>query len=289
MGGLEPDAELALSASGLEHHVCRWGEGRERVLLLHGFLDQALSWARVARRLEGAGLESWAFDFRGHGETQWVGRGGYYHFPDYIRDTLELLPQLPGEGEAVHLVGHSMGGTVACMVAALAPERVKTLTLVEGIGPPDMGDGSAPERFTTWLGSLERIRRRPTRTMRDADEALKRLRVQTPALDDELGALLATRGTRKADDGSGLVWRFDPLHRTIAPMAFLAQRFDGFLERIEAPTLAVFGERGLRLSDEDERLAKIGDVKKREIADVGHMVHWLAADELGDAIAAHVA
>lgn len=286
MSRLLPDSERRVVANGLDHHVAIWGEGQPSVVLMHGFLDQAMSWARVARRLADAGFTIAAFDFRGHGETDWVGRGGYYHFPDYVRDVLELLPQL---SEApVNLVGHSMGGTVACMVAALRPSRLRTLTAIEGLGPPDMSGEASPERFLTWLQSIERQEQRPSRHMKDTTEALARLRVQTTALDDELGALLAERGTRPADDGDGLLWRFDPLHRTIAPLLFEARRFATFLERIEAPTLAVFGARGLRLSDEAERLAKLRDVRALEIPDVGHMVHWLASDALADAILSHI-
>jgi len=286
MSALEPDEERTLHANGLEHHVVQWGQGAPRVVLMHGFLDQALSWARVGRRLADAGVTASAFDFRGHGETQWVGAGGYYHFPDYIRDVLELLPQLTEE--PIHLVGHSMGGSVACMVAGIAPERLRSLTVIEGLGPPDRSADSAPERLRIWLASMERLTHRPPRHVRDVDEALRRLRVQTSALDDELGALLARRGTRPAEDGDGLVWRFDPLHRTTSPLTFEAARFGSFLERIEAPTLAVFGARGLRLSDEAERLAKIRDVRTLEVPDVGHMVHWLASDVLADGILAHI-
>jgi len=283
---LEPDSEHTLLANGLLHHVATWGEGEPSVVLMHGFLDQALSWARVARRLADAGVTAAAFDFRGHGETEWVGRGGYYHFPDYVRDAAELLPQLASG--PVHLVGHSMGGTVACMVAGLRPELLRSLTAIEGLGPPDRSDEAAADRFVTWLASIERLAKRPSRPIRDVDEALRRLRVTTPALDDELGELLARRGTRPADDGDGLVWRFDPLHRTISPLAFEAKRFHSFLERIEAPTLAVFGGRGLRLGDEAERLGKLRNVRSLEIPDVGHMVHQLAADALADAILTHI-
>jgi len=283
---LEPDSEQRVLANGLLHHVASWGEGEPRVVLMHGFLDQALSWAPVARRLADAGVSVAAFDFRGHGETEWVGRGGYYHFPDYVRDVAELLPKLASE--PVHLVGHSMGGTVACMVAALRPSLLRSLTAIEGLGPPDRGDEPAADRFVTWLASIDRLTQRRSRPMRDVDEALQRLRVTTPALDDELGALLARRGTRSADDGDGLVWRFDPMHRTISPLAFEAKRFHSFLERVEAPTLAVFGARGLRLGDEAERLGKLRDVRSVEIPDVGHMVHLLAPDALGDAILAHI-
>jgi alpha-beta hydrolase superfamily lysophospholipase len=53
------------------------------ILLLHGFLDHAGSWARVAERLSGHVV---ALDLRGHGRSAWVGPGASYHFPEYVAD-----------------------------------------------------------------------------------------------------------------------------------------------------------------------------------------------------------
>src|SRR5690606_17454861 len=73
-------------------------------------------------------------DQRGHGLSEHVGRGGFYHFWDYVSDLDALVGSLE---RPVDLVGHSMGGTVACLYASLRPEAVRRLVLVEGLGPPD--------------------------------------------------------------------------------------------------------------------------------------------------------
>src|SRR5439155_1029941 len=80
------------------------GEG-EMILLLHGWLDHAGSFDLLAPLLPGRTV---ALDFRGHGDSQWAGPGGFYHFVEYIADldgALEILsPQEP-----VPIVGYSMG------------------------------------------------------------------------------------------------------------------------------------------------------------------------------------
>ncbi|MFW6050805.1 MAG: alpha/beta fold hydrolase [Myxococcota bacterium] len=274
--------ERFVTANGLRHHVVEWGEGGgPPVVLCHGFLDVAFGFDAVARRLAAAGHRAIAFDFRGHGETDWVGPGGYYHFPDYTLDLHELLGQL-ADGP-VHLVGHSMGGTVACMYAGTVPERVRTLTLVEGIGPPPFPLERTPERFRSWFEGVARARGREPRVMRGLDEALARMRIQNPDLPDDLGRFLAEKATRPVD-GGGRAWRFDPLHRTTSPVPFRLEAFRAFLERIEAPVLAVAGERGYRLEDEQARLALLPGARLVEIPAVGHMIHWLAPD----ALAAHL-
>ncbi len=192
-------------------------EGAINIVLVNGFLDRAWSWGWVAEILQGEGIRCVAWDWRGHGETERVGAGGYYHFPDYVRDLDELLPQLRHEDAAPHLVGHSMGGTVATMFAGLRSDRLRSLVLVEGLGPPAHAFDQTPHQFTAWLDGVakQRARTKP-KTPMSLDQAVGRMRVQNPALTDEQGRFLADKSTRV--EGEGRVWRFDPLHRTTSPM-----------------------------------------------------------------------
>ena len=89
--------ERRLLANRLSHHVIEWrppGQSLGTVVLCHGYLDMAWSWRWVAEACAEKGYAVAAFDWRGHGETDWIGAGGYYHFPDYVLDLAELLPQL---------------------------------------------------------------------------------------------------------------------------------------------------------------------------------------------------
>jgi pimeloyl-ACP methyl ester carboxylesterase len=272
--------ERFVLANGLRHHVLEWDGGGEPVVLLHGFLDLAWSWDAVAKQLADAGYRVIAFDFRGHGESEWIGAGGYYHFSDYVLDLAELLPQIT-EGP-VHLVGHSMGGTVACMFAGSFGDRIRSLTLVEGLGIPPHPLDDAPERLRTWVRSVQRVRSRAPRLMADAAEALGRMRMRAPELPDDLGLFLAERGTRPVE--GGVEWRFDPLHRTPSPHPFRLEVFRTFLEGIGAPTLVVAGEQGFRLPDEDERRTWLGPHRFVEVPAVGHMIHWFAPGALANAL-----
>ena len=269
-------SETTLSANGLAHHVIRWGQRPVDVVLCHGFLDIGWSFDALARRLVEAGHGVASFDWRGHGKTEWVGPGGYYHFPDYVLDLDELLPQL--SETPVHLLGHSMGGSACAMYAAARPERVRTLTLVEGIGPPEMEPRDPAARLRAWLSGVAKVRSKAARPIADVREALKRMRVQNPELGDELGKFLIEKSTTPVE--GGLQWSFDPLHKTWAPRPFQADLFGALLSAITAPTLVVAGEHGFRLEDEQARIARIADHRFEEIPNVGHMIHWFAADRL---------
>jgi pimeloyl-ACP methyl ester carboxylesterase len=274
-------SEERLTANGLSHHVIRWGDRPVDVVFCHGFLDVGWSFDAVARDLITAGHGVAAFDWRGHGQSEWTGAGGYYHFPDYVLDLDELLPQL--SDRPVHLVGHSMGGSVCVMYAAVRPEKIRSLTLIEGLGPPEMEPRDPATRLRAWLDGVAKVRSKTPRPMEDEQVAVKRMRIQNPNLPDELGLFLVSKST-KAVDG-GIEWTFDPLHKTWSPRPFQADAFGKLLEAISTPTLVVAGERGFRLQDEQDRMIKIKRHRFVEIPDVGHMIHWfepgVLAVELG--------
>lgn len=275
--------EDTVTANGLRHHVIVWGDQAVDVVLCHGFLDVAWSFDAVAQELVEAGHGVASFDWRGHGQTEWIGAGGYYHFPDYVLDLEELIPQLTDH--RVHLVGHSMGGGVSAMFAATRPERLRTVSLIEGIGPPEMEPREPAARLRAWLDGVSKVREEKARApMKDQAAALRRMRVQNPELPDELGLFLASKSTTAVE--GGLQWTFDPLHKTLSPRPFQADLFSCTLEAIPVPTLIVAGERGFRLADEQARMSKIRDHRFVEIADVGHMVHWFEPRRLASELAA---
>jgi pimeloyl-ACP methyl ester carboxylesterase len=282
--------ELSIEANGLVHHVVEWGEpeAREVVVLCHGFLDLAWGFAALAPKLLAPGRRILAFDWRGHGETEWLGRGGYYHFPDYVLDLHCLLPQLTDE--PVHLVGHSMGGTVSIYYAASHPERIRTLSLLEGMGPPAAPPEGALGRLKAWLSGVDGVRADKEATLLpDLETATKRLKSRNPDVEPELLRFLAEKATAPHPRGQGLTWRFDPLHKTLSPLPFDAQRFRYFLEQIKVPTLIVDGEKGMRSGAENERIPLLQKAHTASIPSAGHMMQWTHAEETAALLREHFA
>ena len=180
-----------------------------------------------------------------------------------------------------------MGATASAMFAGVRSERLRSLTLLEGLGPPAVRFESAPDRFKSWFNSTARVAKRSGRTrLEGLPDALRRMRVQNSKLDDALGAFLADKGSRVIDAEGGREWRFDPRHRTTSPMPFRPEMFKAFLGGVRVPTLVLLGQKGYRLpaDEENARLAAIPDAMSREIPDVGHMLHWFAPEEVSSAI-----
>ena len=256
-------------ANRLRHHLLEWGGDGPVGLLLHGFLEHAHAWDLAAPRIADSGYHVYALDWRGHGDSDRIGAGGYYHFADYTADLAFLVPQL---AERVALVAHSMGGGAAIGYAGTEPHRVWALVSVEGMGLPDSDPESAPGRFAAWVHDLERVGERPPRRL-TLEEATQRLRDRFPRFSDEVARHMAEWGTRP-DEGAR-VWKFDPLHQTQSPQPYYVAQARAFWRRVACPALYVEGgETALRLpaADLDERL-RVLRARRVTIAGAGHHPH----------------
>jgi pimeloyl-ACP methyl ester carboxylesterase len=241
------------------------------VVLVHGFMDAGATWDLVAPTLTRGGHEVVAPDLRGFGRSDFVGGGGYYHFPDYVADIAELIDSLAPRRLA--LVGHSMGGTVASLYAGAYPERVERLALLEGMGPVATESSVAVDRMQAWLRTLREVGRTP-KPLTSLQEAIERLSLHHPRVPREVIESRAKLLTR-ADETGRLVWAYDPLHRTTAPTPFSVEVFKEFLRRIDCPTLVVGGgPAGWHPPDEDDRVACLPHATRFELPRAGHMMHW---------------
>jgi pimeloyl-ACP methyl ester carboxylesterase len=283
-----PQSRKLQLPTGLAYHVLEWGdpEAEHTVLLLHGFLDHAWSWETVVDAGLGAGgFRLVAPDLRGHGDSDWVGAGGYYHFVDYLADVHELVTLIDGGApKTLSIVGHSMGGSVAAYYAGAYPDRVHRLALLEGLGPPESPNfkDTMPERVNAWLAAWKSARERAPRSYASVAEAAERLMAHDPLLGRPLARRLAEQGTAPALGGR-LRFKHDPLHATPGPYGFSVDIAGSFWSRVKAPTLLVEGgESHLRLSaaEQARREAYLPVAKKITIAGAGHMMQRHQPDAL---------
>ena len=237
-------------------------------MLVHGFTDLGAGWCEVAPLLAEHGHVI-APDLRGHGDSDWIGPGGYYHFMDYVADLDDVIRQRAVTDRIV-LVGHSMGGSVSGYYAGVRPEKIAALVLIEGLGPPDMMGGESPLRTAAWIDAW-RTARAKTKTMASIDEAVSRLRKHDHLLDEALARKLAGYGLKQVE--GGWAWKHDPLHGTFGPYAYRLATAKLYWERVTAPVLAIDGAKSRMNLAADERAARravFKNCKHLEIEDAGH-------------------
>lgn len=206
--------------------------GSIRVLALHGWLDNANSFLRLAEHLDGIDLV--ALDLPGHGLSTQRPAGARYYFDDYVFDTLAAADELGWD--QFHLLGHSLGGAVASIVAAASPKRIISLALIEGLGPIS---AAADQTASGWRQALTASRTRPRRNHADIDSAV-RARLQNSDLTETEARCLAERGLKKLADGYS--WRHDQRLAWPSTHRYTESQVLDLLTGIEAPVLNIYSD-----------------------------------------------
>jgi pimeloyl-ACP methyl ester carboxylesterase len=109
-------------------HVAEWGRGHP-VVMIHGLFASSASFDHLLARLP-EGRRGLAIDLPGFGEST-PAPGFAPSWERYASAVIEAVDAL--ELGELDLVGHSMGGGIAALVAARLPERVRRLVLVDAV------------------------------------------------------------------------------------------------------------------------------------------------------------
>ena len=106
------------------------GAGRPPLVILHGMLGSSRNWQTAGRELA-ANFHVHALDLRNHGDSPHAAE------MTYAAMVADVIDWLDAQGlKRVTLMGHSMGGKVAMLLACRHPERVARLIVVD-IAPKD--------------------------------------------------------------------------------------------------------------------------------------------------------
>ncbi len=105
------------------------------VLLVHGLFAAGWSWDGFAPRLAATGRRVIVAELRGHGHSD---KAGPYTFEVFADDLTFLLDGL--EIGSLDLIGHSLGGHAASIIAQRQPQRIRRLVIEDAPPPPYPGD-----------------------------------------------------------------------------------------------------------------------------------------------------
>ncbi len=209
------------------------------VIALHGWLDNANSFARLAPKLEG--LRILALDMAGHGHSDHRPPGSAYGLPDYAHDVLQVAEQMGWE--RFSLLGHSLGAIISVIVAAAVPQRVSRLALIDGLVPPVGEPESDVERMGAALQAqlTRQSKRKPVYP--DVDRAVEARMKGMVAVSRKAAELLAQRGLMPVP--GGYTWRSDS--RLTLPSAIRLTRAQAlsFVMAVRCPAQLIVAEDGM--------------------------------------------
>lgn len=187
-------------------------------------------------------VECVAADLPGHGESHHRDPNSLLHYVDYIRDIKLILDALGWE--RCHLLGHSMGGSLALIAASALPDTILSLTMLDSLHPLSRRPDQMPEmlkrsiqQFTAWDPHRETIF--PT-----LEAAVKTRLKGSPFQQTEASALIVMQyATEKIASGYRL--RSDARLNFRSPLMLSPRQTEAFIEAVEQPVLVILGTQGI--------------------------------------------
>lgn len=219
------------------------------IIALHGWQDNCHSFLPMLSHCGGE-FDYYAFDWPGHGLSDWRSPDAHYYFIDYIDDLLQLIHVL--EVDKVHLVGHSLGAMVASLFTACFSDKVASLQLIEGIGLLTCEDKNAKEVLLTSLKSRHKVRE--PRTYQQLDTLIQ-ARLNVSDLTYAQAELIMQRNSKILNAGVQL--SIDPRLKHYSAFRYTPNQADSLLSGIDVPCQLIVGESGYpEITQNKQRFAK---------------------------------
>jgi pimeloyl-ACP methyl ester carboxylesterase len=283
----------------LRYHYRSWGApqpGVPPLVLVHGWMDVGASFQFMVDALA---QDRWivAPDWRGFGLTSTPNTDNFW-FADYLGD-LDALLDLLAPGQAVDLVGHSMGGHIATMYAGVRPERIRRLVNLEGFGLAGSRPAQAPTRYAQWLDELAKFGRgdMDLRSYPSHEAVVARLMKTNPRLSLDKAQWLAGEWSEMTAPDQWQVLGH-AAHKVVGAHLFQVDEAIACYQRITAPTLFVHAQEDSLQTwwknkfTRDEFMQRVQHIPNLSIEcmdDVGHMLHHDQPETLAIMIEAFLA
>lgn len=232
--------EIRLSLPHIEVAAHLYGpEDGQPVIALHGWLDNAATFSRLAPLLDGVRIV--ALDLPGHGHSDHRPIGAAYNIWDYAHDALQVAEQFGWK--RFSLLGHSMGAIVSVLLAGALPERVDRLALIDGVIPATGEADAAPQKLGQSLQALLAVDDKRKPVYAEFQQAVAARMKGVGAVSQEAAERLAQRGLMPVP--GGYTWRTDA--RLMLPSAMRLTRAHAlaFVNRVACPVSLILAEQGL--------------------------------------------
>jgi len=246
-------------ANDVDIHYLRTGGCKPPLIALHGLTGSGACWTPLARALE-PDYDVVMPDARGHGESDAPLHG--YQYRDHAGDVLGLIETLGLDAPVV--LGHSMGGMTAALVASEAGTAIGAVILADPTFLSPEG-----QRLVFESDVIEQHQRM---LKLDKAAALAQARLQRPHRSPELIELIVDARLKTHMRAFDVLVPPNPDYRAL-------------LSDICVPILLIVGDNGVvPVEAAQEMLTLNPRLRYERIADAGHGLHYDQPDRFAAAV-----
>lgn len=243
------EIRLSLPHTEVAAHLYGPEDGRP-VIALHGWLDNAATFSRLAPLLSGVRIV--ALDLPGHGHSDHRPVGAAYNIWDYAHDVLQTAEQFGWQ--QFSLLGHSMGAIVSVLLAGAMPDRIERLALIDGVIPYTGEADTAPQKLGESLQALLAVDEKRKPVYATFEQAVAARMKGVGAVSREAAERLAQRGLMPVP--GGYTWRTDARLMLPSPMRLTRAHALAFAQRVTCPASLILAEQGLMTRPETLELCE---------------------------------
>jgi pimeloyl-ACP methyl ester carboxylesterase len=238
-------------------HTTELGDHGSRVVLCHGLFGQGRNWTQVAKALAGEHRVT-LVDLPDHGRSAWTERFSYSHVAEQVAALLDA-------DDPVTLLGHSMGGKSAMVLALQHPALVERLCVVD-VSPVAYAHGS---EFAGYVEAMQGLDLDTIETRGDADDALASA-VPHPGV-----RAFLLQNLRREEGGWRWLPNLDLIGRDLDDIAGWPEADVADCAPYDGPVLWIAGARSSYVTDEGARAMErlFPRARRVTVKDAGHWVH----------------
>lgn len=235
-------------SNGIKIHYTRTGGNKPPLILLHGLIKNGLCWTDLARTLENE-YDVIMPDARGHGQSDLPDSG--YRYEDLSDDVAGLIQALNLSFPV--LLGHSMGGMTAAVVASRKPNLLRGLVLAD---PTFLSPKVQREVYDSDVADQHR-----KRLNMSFEEIVEEARSKRPNRSSEALELSARARLQTSMAAFDVLTPPNPDYTQL-------------VNNISVPTLLVIGDKGVISPVVAEELHRLNPgLQVEQIRDAGHALH----------------
>lgn len=257
---------MTSESSAARLHTTDLGESGSRVVFCHGLFGQGKNWTTVAKTLahpdpDNDGVRAHRVtlvDMPHHGRSWWPDSFSYTGLADDVATLLD-------PADPVALVGHSMGGKAAMVLALRHPELVERLCVVD-VSPVAYSHG---DEFRGYIDAMQGVDLTTLETRADADRAL------SAGVPNSAVRAFLLQNLRRDDAGWRWQANLDVLGRDLPVVGGWPEEDLAGLAPYEGPVLWIAGANSPYVTDDYAAAmeALFPRVRRVTIKNAGHWVH----------------